>query len=174
MFQYERQARICLEELKARLGKFGLEVASDKTRILPFGRFEGTKASFDFLGFTFRNVKTQGGKYMLGVRTSKSRLKGKKEAVKRWLKTRLTKPLAETMKSIRVALKGHCNYYGVDGNARMLMNFHDYIRHTYHRMLNRRDQKGRFCRDKFLRIWNFYVDKPQATVRIWNWKPMLA
>ena len=174
MFQYERQARAALGELIARLGKFGLEVAPDKTRILPIGRFEGTKASFDFLGFTFYNVKTQGGKYRLGIRTCKSRLKAKKEAVKKWLRTRLVKPLTETMKAIKIALKGHCNYYGVNGNARMLQNFHDYVRHTCCRMLNRRDQKGKFYRDKFLRIWNFYVEPPRATVRIWNWKPMLA
>ena len=33
--------------------RFGLEVAEDKTRILPIGRFKGAKEDFDFLGFTY-------------------------------------------------------------------------------------------------------------------------
>lgn len=49
LFQYENEARDVLELLKRRLGKFSLEVAEDKTRILPIGRFKGTKEDFDFL-----------------------------------------------------------------------------------------------------------------------------
>ena len=75
MFQYEEEAIKVLELLRTRLGKFGLEVAEDKTRILPIGRFKGTKEDFDFLGFTFFNTKTRGGKYRLGIRTSKKKLK---------------------------------------------------------------------------------------------------
>ena len=43
MFQYEEEAKRVLELLRTRLAKFGLEVAEDKTRILPIGRFKGTK-----------------------------------------------------------------------------------------------------------------------------------
>ena len=60
LFQYENEARQVMEALKPRLGKFSLEVAEEKTRILPIGRFKGTKEDFDFLGFTFYNTKTRG------------------------------------------------------------------------------------------------------------------
>lgn len=53
MFQYEDDAKAVMGVLPKRLAKFSLEVAPDKTRILPFGRFRGTKDDFDFLGFTF-------------------------------------------------------------------------------------------------------------------------
>jgi len=172
MFQHENEVKDVLELLKVRLGKFGLEVAEDKTRILPIGRFKGTKEDFDFLGFTFYNKKSRQGKYMVGVRTSKKRLKTKKQTVKKWLRERLTKPVAETMSRIGVALKGHYNYYGVNGNACMLYNFHEYVKITCYRMLNRRDQKGKFRYDKFLCLWNLYVEKPRLTVNIWNQKPM--
>ena len=56
-FQYEEDAITVMRWLKVRLAKFGLEVAEDKTRILPFGKYRGTKESFDFLGFTFINAK---------------------------------------------------------------------------------------------------------------------
>lgn len=46
-----------LRALKPRLGKFSLELAGEKTRILPIGRFKGTKEDFYFLGFTFSTQK---------------------------------------------------------------------------------------------------------------------
>ena len=167
MFQYEREAKAVLEELRARLGKFGLEVAEDKTRILPFGRFVGTKESFDFLGFTFMNAKTQQGKYIVGVRTSKKKLKLKMQTAKMWIKGRLTAPVAETMRLIGASLKGHYNYYGVDGNSNRIWRFYRYVKSTCYRMLNRRDQKGKFQYEDFLRVWNFYVGKPRMAVNIW-------
>ena len=71
MFQYEADAESVMNALAERLGKFSLEVAVEKTRILPFGRWKGTKEKFDFLGFTFYNTKTRTGRYRVGVMTSK-------------------------------------------------------------------------------------------------------
>ena len=173
MFQYENEARQVLEMLKERLKRFGLEVAEDKTRILPIGRFKGTKEDFDFLGFTFFNTHTRGGKYRLGVRTNKKKLKAKKQVVKAWLKTRLTCPVYETMKLVNQALAGHFNYYGVSGNFHMVQSFWKYAKYSCYRMLNRRHQKRSIKYDKFLRIWNYYVKEPHLKVDIWNWKPKL-
>ena len=41
------------------MAKFGLELEENKSRILPMGRFKGTKETFDFLGFTHINGKTK-------------------------------------------------------------------------------------------------------------------
>ena len=174
MFQYEEEAKRVLELLRTRLAKFGLEVAEDKTRILPIGRFKGTKEDFDFLGFTFFNTKTRGGKYRLGVRTSKKKQKMKKQAAKAWLKTRLTKPVADTMRLINLSLAGHYNYYGVSGNFHAIQGFYKYVKYATYRMLNRRDQKGKFRYTKFLRVWKYYVKEPHLTTDIWNWKPTLV
>ena len=174
MFQYEEEAKRVLELLRTRLAKFGLEVAEDKTRILPIGRFKGTKEDFDFLGFTFFNTKTRGGKYRLGVRTSKKKQKMKKQAAKAWLKTRLTKPVADTMRLINLSLAGHYNYYGVSGNLHAIQGFYKYVKYATYRMLNRRDQKGKFRYTKFLRVWKYYVKEPHLTTDIWNWKPTLV
>ena len=172
MFQYENEAREVMQALKLRLGKFSLEVAEDKTRILPIGRYKGTKEDFDFLGFTFYNTTTRTGKYRIGVRTSKKKLKAKKQAAKAWLDTRLTKPLAETMKILAAALRGHYNYYGVNGNFHSIQKFWKYVKHSTYRMLNRRDQKGKFRYDKYLRVWNYYISEPHLTTDIWGWTPM--
>ena len=171
LFQYENEAKHVLSILKERLAKFSLEVAEDKTRILPIGRFKGTKDSFDFLGFTFYNTKTRGGKYRMGIRTSKKKLQIKKQAAKAWLRRRLIAPISATMKILASVVRGHCNYYGVNGNFHAVQNFWKYLKYSTYRMLNRRDQKGRLKYPKFQRIWDYYIPKPQLTTDIWNWQP---
>ena len=168
MFQYEADAESVMNALADRLGKFSLEVAVEKTRILPFGRWKGTKEKFDFLGFTFYNTKTRTGRYRVGVMTSKKKLKAKRQAAKEWLRTRLTKPVADTMRTLALVIKGHCNYYGVNGNFSSILKFWKYLKYATYRMLNRRDQKGRFRYDKFLRVWNYYIAEPHLTVNIWG------
>ena len=174
LFQYENEARMVMQGLRNRLSRYGLELAPDKTRILPFGRYKGTREDFTFLGFTFYNTKTRGGKYRIGVKTSKKKLSQKKQTVKAWLATRLTKPVAETMKLIDKSLAGHYSYYGVNGNFHSIHNFWKYVKYATYRMPNRRDQKGKFRYDKFLRVWNYYVKEPHLTKDIWGWKPMLV
>ena len=174
LFQYENEARDVLEWLKRRLEKFALEVAEDKTRILPFGRYKGTKDDFDFLGFTFFNTKTRGGKYRIGVRTSKKKLKAKRQAAKEWLHTRMTKPVSQTMELLAAVIRGHCNYYGVNGNFHAIQSFWKYLKYATYRMLNRRHQKRSMKYSKFLRIWNYYVKEPHVTTNIWDWKPKNA
>ena len=62
LFRYENEAAAVLEMFRERLGKFALEAAEDKTRILPIGRSKGTKDESDYPGFTFFSTKTGEGK----------------------------------------------------------------------------------------------------------------
>ena len=77
MFRYEEDAKKVYEVLPKRLGKYGLEIEPSKTRILPFGRFKGTKETFDFLGFTHFYNKTRTGKYTVGHKISKKKKENK-------------------------------------------------------------------------------------------------
>jgi group II intron reverse transcriptase/maturase len=174
MFQYENEAQEVMTALKERIGKFGLEVAEDKTRILPIGRFRGTKEDFDFLGFTFFNTQTREGKYRLGVRTSKKKLKAKKQTVKAWLHDNMHKPISETMKRIQLSLQGHFNYYGVNGNLAQIYKFWKYVKYEYYKVLNKRHQKRSMKYLDYLRIWKFYVKEPHLTKDIWNWQPKVV
>lgn len=94
MFQHEEDARKFYNVLPKRLGKFGLAIAEEKTRILEFGRFaiENRKKrglrkpeTFDFLGFTFhcdRSYKT--GRFSIGMKTSRKRTKEKLKKLRKW------------------------------------------------------------------------------------------
>ena len=74
-FQYREAAERFLQDLRARLKKFGLCLHPDKTRLIEFGRFaerdrrkrnEGRPKMFDFLGFTHYCRKTRKGGFGLG------------------------------------------------------------------------------------------------------------
>ena len=158
LFQYENEAKDVYERLVKRLEKFGLQVAEDKTRILPFGRFAKWKDEFDFLGFTFYNAKSRNGRYRLGIRTSKKKLKVKQQEIKNWLRSRLTMPVDETMRLLNKKLMGHCQYYGVNGNLDALGKFYQYAYWRCLWMLRRRSQRGRrrLGQEKFAHIWRSY------------------
>jgi len=174
MFQRERDAKQALTELRERLGMFGLELAENKTRIVPFGRLKGTKMDFDFLGFTFFNARTRKGNYQVGVRTSEKKLKAKRREIKEWMWTRLKEPVGKTLESIQLTLTGHANYYGVNGNIRKIRGFHRYTKQTCLRMLNRRSQRRSITPEAFERIWRIHVKEPHLTKDIWTRVPMLA
>lgn len=169
MFQYWDDAQKVMTALKPRLAKFSLELAEEKTRIFKFGRFAENKEEFDFLGFTFFNTHTAKGKYRVGIRTSKKKLKAKRQKAKEWLKTRLNKNVTETMKLIRVSLLGHYNYYGVNGNYMQMRKFYEYLKYVTHKMLNRRSERAHMRWEKFNKIWDYHIPKPKITKNIWNW-----
>lgn len=107
LFQYEQEAQKFYRMLVERMKKFGLELAEDKSRIMPFGRYKGAKESFDFLGFTHYNGKSHWGKYCVLHRTSKKKLKQKRQSAKEWLREHMHESIPETIEKLNKKLVGH-------------------------------------------------------------------
>lgn len=173
LFQYKSDAEKMYQTLPKRLRKFGLELAMDKTKIMAFGRFaklnskNGRTESFDFLGFTFCNGTTRNGKYRVYIQTSKKKLKAKKQAVKEWLKEHMHAPVSTTFETLNRKLQGHVNYYGINGNFKMLLNFFQYTKMTLIRVLRARGQKHPIKWTDFQRMWDYYIKPPKISVNIW-------
>lgn len=168
MFQYEEEARKFYKMLIERMNKFKLELAEDKTRILPFGRFKGTKEEFNFLGFTFSNGKTATGKYRPNIKTNKKKLKQKFEVVKKWLHDNMHKPILEIGLSIKKKIIGHYAYYGISGNYSSLVKYYKYLKYTWYNTLRKRGQKNKIKYLDYLRIWNYLeIPLPKIYVNIW-------
>ena len=168
MFQYENEAYIVMEALEKRLLKFDLELEKTKTRVLPFGRFKGNDDNFDFLGFTFINSRTKGGKYRVLVTTSKKKLKQKKESSKKWLEENMHGNMIEILERLKLKLVGHYRYYGVNGNYNWLLKLYKYIKHAYYKVLKRRGQKYMIPYDKYLYYWDaIEMPGPKIYVNIW-------
>ncbi len=168
MFQYESDARMFFDALVERLAKFSLSVAEDKTRIIPFGRFKGTKETFDFLGFTHINAVTRTGKYTVLHRTSKKKLKDKRAGVKQWIRWNMHRPIQQIISTLSRTLTGHYNYYGVNGNLKGLYQFYRYTKDTLFKTPRRRSQKRRMNWEIFEKIWET-IPRPRICKDIWQW-----
>lgn len=168
MFQYENEAKAFMRILPERFAKFQLELEMTKSRILPFGRFKGTKESFDFLGFTFYNGKTLTGKYRPVIRTSKKKMKQKKENAKQWLKEHMHDNIYDILEILKLKLLGHYRYYGINNNFLSLLNFYKYIKYGYFRVLQRRGQKHPIPWKIFNQMWEaMNMPIPKIYVNIW-------
>lgn len=168
MFQYEDEAKYFLEALEKRLNKFNLELEKSKTRILPFGRFKGNKDNFDFLGFTFYNGKTTTGKYRPIIKSSKKKLKQKKQNVKKWFHEKMHEPILEVGETLKKKIIGHYIYYGISGNYIAILGFYKYIKYTWFNTLKKRGQKNKIKYLDFLRIWKWLkIPEPRLYVNIW-------
>ena len=167
--QYEEEAKEIYKWLIERMRKFNLELAEDKTRIVPFGRFKGTDETFDFLGFTFQNGKTQTGKYRPVITTSKKKMKQKKEAIKKFLYEHMHELILDVGETIRRKMIGHYTYYGINGNYVQLSKFYKYVKYTWFYTLRKRGQRNKIKYSDFLRIWtHLNIPTPKIYVNIWS------
>ena len=167
LFQYEDEARKFLQSLRIRLAKFSLQLAEDKTRILPFGRRAAQKDDFDFLGFTFYNTLTRRDTYRVGVRTSTKKLSIKMKDIKKWIHDNMHIDVNFLLETINLKYRGHCQYYGVNGNFNALVKFKKYIMYILWKALRRRSQKDKFPFILLAKLWDEFVAKPRIYVQIW-------
>lgn len=167
MFQYENEAQEVYEKLKERLKKFKLELAEDKTRILPFGRFKGNKESFEFLGFAHYNSKTRTNKYTIQHKISKKKKKAKKQAIKQWLKDNMHGNLVDVIERLNKKLVGMYAYYGINGMFSDLMGLYKYAKYGLYRVMCRRSQKKIKVAKYKLILERIPIAKPKIYVQIW-------
>ena len=175
MFQYEKEAKAFYEALETRLKKFNLELAKDKSKIIPFGRYakqhsaDGKTDTFDFLGFTHINGETQKGNYTVLHRTSKKKLKAKKQNVKEWLKENMHGKPSETIERLNKKLIGHYRYYGISGNYEGLKKFYYYVKNALYKALTRRSQRAYLTRERYSMLLGKHpIAKPKIYVNIWQ------
>jgi len=154
-FEREQDARMFYAELKDRLKKFDLELAEDKSRIIPFGN-NNSKEKFDFLGFTHANGVNRKGNYKLMHYTSGKKSKAKKQSIKLWLiEIVRTHKIQYIIKKLNIKLQGTFRYYGVSDNYSWMRKFRDYAIYQLHEQLCRRSQRGKISWERFNKILKY-------------------
>jgi len=130
------------QRLDERLGKFGLEVCPEKTRILPFSRSMLKQSeTFEFLGFEFRRALSRKFKLIIRRRTSRKKLRASIARFTEWIKTNRNKKISKLMITLRAKYRGYWNYYGVIGNYDSLQTFYYRTVRILFKWLNRRSQR---------------------------------
>ena len=150
-FEFEDDAKRFQEVLVKRLGRYSLELAPDKTKLLRFGRFadrnakrlgEGSPGTFDFLGFTHYCGHSRASRFKLKRKTSKKKYRAKIADMKSWFRSKLTTPIIEVWVTLQAKLQGHYQYYGINDNWPYLMKYLGTVRRLTYRWMRRRSQTG--------------------------------
>jgi RNA-directed DNA polymerase len=150
-FQYRRDAEEFHKNLTDRFGKFGLELAEEKTRVMRFGRFvradlakTGEKPdTFDFLGFKHVCGTDRGGKFALArVPCDKSRRKFLAKS-KQWLSQHRHWKRRDQQKQLVMMLRAFYQYFGLHHCKPKLDGVRREVQRQWARTLRRRSQRHR-------------------------------
>jgi len=159
-FQYKRDAERFAEALEKRLAKFSLTLEPSKTRLIEFGRFAERNAkakgkkpdTLYFLGFTHYCTTSRNGRFRVGRKTEKNRLRRSLDNLRNRIREAMHLKVGEQIDRINRALRGHYNYYGMGGNYQSLAKVY-YLAALYmKKALSRRSRKGKITWELFDKI----------------------
>jgi group II intron reverse transcriptase/maturase len=165
LFKVKEDALRVEDVLGKRLGRFGLRIHPDKTRLIEFprpsyGKIQGDKrvseTSFSFLGFTFYWDLSRNRKWIVKVKTAKDRLNRSIKEIAEWCRKYRHLPINDQCKELNLKLRGHYQYFGVTHNMRSLRIFFRQTTRNWRKWLNRRDQRGKMPWDKFNNLLRYH------------------
>ena len=168
LFEHKCDAEEFFQSLSARMGKFGLELAPDKTKILRFSRFHlRDNASFEFLGFVFRWGASRSGRTIVIRRTSPKKLRRALADLTEWCKKNRHLPLRRFFGILNAKLQGHYNYYGVIGNSISLQRYYRAAVEIVYKWHNRRSQHRSKTWPGFREMLTYFkVPQPRIVERL--------
>ncbi len=160
-FERRGDAERFLAELRERFAKFALELKTEKTRLIEFGRYAaerraerglGRPETFDFLGFTHICSKTRSGRYMVRRATTSTRMRAKLHQVKDELRRRRHLPIPKQGQWLGSVVRGHNAYYAVPGNIHAIRAFRTQAARHWYKALRRRSQRTRTTWERVARL----------------------
>jgi hypothetical protein len=171
-FEREDDARRVMAVLGARLGRYGLMLHPDKTRLVHFERprTPGGKGpgTFDFVGFTFYWGRSRRGHRVPRVKTRKASLRRCITTVAEWCRRHRHLSVKEQHAALTRRIEGHFNYFGVNGNLRSLRAVNHWVGREWRKWLSRRSQRGRLNWDRMNDLLrDFPLPRPSIRVQIW-------
>lgn len=141
-FQYRQDAKAVYGSLPARLRKFDLEVAKEKTRLMRFSRFEvSMRRRIKFLGFEYYWWNGLDGRPRVMRRTARAKLKELRQTLKDWIRKSRHKRLYQIGKQLRVKMLGHYRYFALKGNGQSVWRYHSIVIELLFKWFNRRSQR---------------------------------
>lgn len=146
-FENKGEAEQFYQMFIQRLEEFKLEIAEEKTKIIPFGKNadkEDTSrksGTFDFLGFTHYYGTGRSGAKRAMRKTSKKKLKASISRFTAWTKQNMHEKLDILIGKLNRKLIGHYRYYGISDNITCLKKMRKVMKRVLYRCLNRRSQR---------------------------------
>ena len=159
--------------LPKRLGRYGLTLHPDKTRLMPFGRPQSTAwkgpATFDFLGFTLHWRRTRRGRWALWCKTMRARLRRAIQAATDYCRGHRHAPVKTQHAALVRRIRGHFNYFGVNGNLRSLKGLVYAVKRAWLKWLRMRSQRVRLTWKRYSALLQrLPLPAPRIYVQIWG------
>jgi RNA-directed DNA polymerase len=170
-FQYRAEAESFLKQLRERMAEFGLELHSEKTRLIEFGRFAegnrerdgaGKPETFNFLGFThICSTIHKSGKFMVMRKTDGKRVTAKLRDIAAKLRKRMNEPIEQTGNWLNQVVRGYYNYHAIPGNLKRLSMFRRETARHWLFFLRRRSQRSRWTWERLETLTTRYLPEPR-------------
>ena len=164
-FESMQEAKRFYEVLPKRLAKFGLEMHTEKSSIIPAGHAAASRAhraksrlpTFNFLGFACYWGVSRRGYWTLRFTSRRDRFASKLKGMKDFLRKNLiTSDTPAVIKSVIRVVRGWVNYHYISYNRRRVISFIESCKRLLLRWFNRRGGKKRMTWQKFTQILEIY------------------
>jgi len=176
LFACEEDARRVMDVLPKRLGKYGLKLHPEKTRLVEFRRprpqasprsedgGSSGRGTFDLLGFTHHWARSRRGFWVVKQRTASDRFSRALKRVSAWCRKHRHLSVKQQWATLCAKLRGHFEYFGLIGNPRSLDRFRYAVTQVWRKWLNRRSQRAHMSWDRMNHLLERYP-LPQAHAR---------
>ena len=181
-FSHQKTAEKFQSEMIARLKKFNLEIAPEKTNLIEFGRNAWQKwklgqsrpKTFTFLGFTHFCSNSRRGNFMVSRKTAKESFRRKLKEIQEWIKkARCVLSIKDLWQALNIKLLGYYRYFGVSGNMYWLKCFYNKVMQLIFKWINRRSQKRSMTREQFNNYLNCHpIATPKIYVNLFTLSPI--
>lgn len=175
LFEKGADARRVMDVLPRRLGKYGLTLHPEKTRLVEFrrpprerppgGDGEILPASFDLLGFTHHWARSRNGNWVVKLRTANDRFGRALKCIALWCRYHRHEPVKEQWQKLVQKLQGHYAYFGVTGNYARLDRFLREVQSVWRKWLDRRSHRSGMSWERMARLLERYPLPPPRIVR---------
>jgi RNA-directed DNA polymerase len=166
-FQYQDDAERFLKELQERFRKYSLQLHSEKTRLIRFGRLASQDCkridgrskpeTFNFLGFTHYCGKSRHGKFMVKRKTTRKRLTAKLHEVKTKLRKQMHQAIGDQGSWLRSVVRGYFAYHAIPGNWKAIGVFRTEAARLWYKTLQRRSQRNRMTWERMEKIIAYWL-----------------
>lgn len=144
-FERMDDAEKVMREIHERMQRHGLSLHPEKTRLVPFARPWGRggkgTATFDFLGFTVSWRRTRTGSWRPGFETRRKSVRRVIESVTEYCRRQRHQPVKTQHTALCRKVRGHFNYFGVNGNVEALQRVVRLVERIWGKWLRRRSQR---------------------------------
>jgi len=160
-FQYHDEAKQFYGSLGARLKKFNLELAPEKTSIKRFSRFHPSQCcAFEYLGFQFYWDTDFKGEPRVRRKTAPKKHRTALAELYHWIKQNRHARLNRLIPTLNRKVQGFRNYFALAGNSVSVGQIYGHVLKSLYKWLNRRSQRRSYTWQGLKRMLNHFGFQP--------------